>query len=51
LKKKFVRHVSRSLQVRECVEEVRTPGRGPVATIELGEFHSGVLLKPKAREV
>jgi hypothetical protein len=32
--------VSDSLQVRECAEEVRTPGRGPVATIELGEFQS-----------
>jgi hypothetical protein len=24
-----------SLQVRECVEEVRSPGRGPVAATEL----------------
>jgi hypothetical protein len=46
-----VRIVSDSLQVRECVEEVRTPGRGPVASIELGELWSGLLLKPKAREV
>jgi len=42
--------MSDSLQVRECVEEVRNPGRGLVATIELGEFWSGLLLKPKARE-
>jgi hypothetical protein len=32
-------------------EEVRTPGRGPVAATELGEFWSDLLLKPKAREV
>jgi hypothetical protein len=37
--------------VRECVEEVRTPGRGPVAATELGEFEFDLLLKPKAREV
>jgi hypothetical protein len=43
--------MSDSLQVRECVEEVRTPRRGPVAATELGEFWSGLLLKPKAREV
>jgi hypothetical protein len=51
LKRQVVRPMSDSLQVRECVEEVRTPGRGPVAGTELGEFQSGLLLKPKAREV
>jgi hypothetical protein len=40
-----------SLQVRECAEEVRNPGRGHVAATELREFRSGLLLKPKAREV
>jgi hypothetical protein len=29
----------------------RVPGRGPVAASELGDFRSGLLLKPKAREV
>jgi hypothetical protein len=29
----------------------RTPGRNPVAATELGDFQSGLLLKPKAREV
>jgi hypothetical protein len=29
----------------------RTPGRNPVAATELGDFWSGLLLKPKAREV
>jgi hypothetical protein len=43
--------VGDSLQVRECTEEVRTPGRGPVAATELEEFRFGLLLKPKAREV
>jgi hypothetical protein len=37
--------------VRECAEEVRTPGRSPVATTELEDFQSGLLLKPKGREV
>ena len=43
--------MSGSLQVRECTEEVRTPRRGPIATTDLREFQSGLLLKPKAREV
>jgi hypothetical protein len=43
--------MSDSLQVRECTEEVRTPGRGPVASRELREFQSSLLLNPKAREV
>jgi hypothetical protein len=51
LKKQVVRPVSNSLQVRECVEEVRTLGRSPVAAIELKEFFFDLLLKPKAREV
>ena len=51
MKKKVVRPVSDSLQVRECAEEVRTPGRSFVVAIEVGEFWSGLLLKPKAREV
>ena len=51
MKKQVVRLVSDSLQVRECTEEVRNPGRGPIAATELGEFQSGLLLKPKAREV
>jgi hypothetical protein len=40
-----------SLQVRECTEEVRTPGRSPVAATELRDFRSGLLLKPKGREL
>jgi hypothetical protein len=51
LKKQVVRHASDSLQVKECTKEVRTPGRGLVAATELGEFWSGLLLKPTAREV
>ena len=51
MKKQVVRPVRDSLQVRECMEEVRTPGRSPIAATELGEFWSGLLLKPKAREV
>jgi hypothetical protein len=43
--------MSDSPQVRECAEEVRTLGRGLVAATKLGEFWSGLLLKPKAREV
>ena len=43
--------MSDSLQVRECVEEVRTPGRSPVVARELEDFWSGLLLKPKGREV
>jgi hypothetical protein len=39
-----------SLQVRECAEEVITPRRGHVASTELREFQSDLLLKPKARE-
>jgi hypothetical protein len=50
MKKQVVRPMSESLQVRECVEEVRTPRRSPVATTELIEFQSSLLLKPKARE-
>jgi hypothetical protein len=29
----------------------RTPGRNPVAATKLRDFRSGLLLKPKAREV
>jgi hypothetical protein len=43
--------VSVSLHVRKCAEEVRTPRRSPVAAIELGDFWSGLFLKPKGREV
>jgi hypothetical protein len=43
--------MSNSLQVRKCVEEVRTLGRGLVATTKLGDFWFGLLLKPKTREV
>jgi hypothetical protein len=41
----------RGCQACERAEEVRTPGRGPVAATELGDFRSSLLLKPKAREV
>ena len=51
MKKKVVRSVGDSLQVRECAEEVRTPGRGLVATTELRELWFGLFLKPKEREV
>jgi hypothetical protein len=51
LKKQVVRPMGDSLQVRECTEEVRTSGRGPIAATELGELWFGLLLKPKAREV
>jgi hypothetical protein len=51
LKRQVVKPVRDSLQVRECMEEVRTPGRGLVVATELGEFWSDLLLKPKAREV
>ena len=51
LNKQVFRHVSDSLQVRECAEEVRTPGRSLVAATELRDFWSGLLLKPKGREV
>jgi hypothetical protein len=43
--------MSESLQVREYVEEVRTPRRGHVAATELGDFRSSIFLNPKAREV
>jgi hypothetical protein len=44
--------VSDSLQVRECAwRKERAPGRNPVAATELGDFWSGLLLKPKAREI
>jgi hypothetical protein len=33
--------------VRECTEEVRTLGGGPVAAIEFEEFWAGLLLKPR----
>jgi hypothetical protein len=33
------------------VEEVRTLGRSHVATTKLGDFRSGLLVKPKGREV
>jgi hypothetical protein len=51
LKKQVVRPFSDSLQVRECVEEMRNPGRGPVAATELREFWFDMFLKPKEREV
>ena len=51
MKKQVVRPVSDSLQVKECAEEVITPGRSHVAATELGGFWSGLLLKLKAREV
>jgi hypothetical protein len=51
LKRQVTQSVSDSLQVRECTEEVRTPGRSPVAATELRDFRSGLLLKPKGREV
>ena len=51
MKWQVVRPVSDSLQVRECTEKIRTIGRGLVAAMELGEFWSDLLLKPKAREV
>jgi len=51
LNKKVVRLVRDSLQVRECAEEVRTPGRSFVDATELEEFWSDLLLKPKEREV
>jgi hypothetical protein len=35
LKKQVVRPVRNSLQVRECVEEVSSPGGSPVAATEL----------------
>jgi hypothetical protein len=37
--------------VRECVEEVRYPRRGIVASTEIEEFQFDLLLKPKVREV
>ena len=37
--------------MRECAEEVRTPGRSPVVATKLGDFRFGLLLKPKAMEV
>ena len=51
MKKQVVRPVGDSLQMRECTEEVRTPGRGPVAATRIRELWFGLLLKPKAREV
>ena len=51
MKRQVVRLVSNSLQVRDCAKEVRTPGRGLVVATELRDFWSGLLLKPKAREV
>jgi hypothetical protein len=35
VKEQVARPVRNSLQVRECVEEVKTPGRSPVAATEL----------------
>ena len=35
VKEQVVRPVRNSLQFRECVEEVKTPGRSPVAATEL----------------
>ena len=51
LKRQVTQFVSNSLQMRECMEEVRTPGRSPIAATEVGDFRSGLLLKPKGREV
>ena len=50
-KEQVAKPMSDSLQVRECTKEVRTSGRGPVATTELGEFWFDLLLKPKEMEV
>jgi hypothetical protein len=50
-KEQVAKPMSDSLQVRECVEEVRTPGRGLVATTKLRDFWSSLLLKPREREV
>jgi hypothetical protein len=37
--------------VRECAEGgERTPGRNPVASLELRDFWSGLFLQPKVRE-
>jgi hypothetical protein len=38
VKEQVARPVRISLQVRECVEEVKTPGRSPIATTELSDF-------------
>jgi hypothetical protein len=43
--------VSDSLQVRECAKEGENSWKEPVAATELGDFRSGLLLKPKAREL
>ena len=51
MKKQVVRFVSDSLQVRKCAEEVRTPGRGPIASTKLREFWPSLFMKPKEREV
>ena len=51
MKRQVIRPMSDSLQVRECMEEVRTPGRSPIVATELGEFRFGLLLKPKVRKV
>ena len=50
LKRQVTQSVSDSLQVRECTEEVRTIGRSHVAATNIGDFQSGLLLKPKGRE-
>jgi hypothetical protein len=36
---------------RVCRGKERTPGRNPVTATELEDFRSGLLLKPKVREV
>jgi hypothetical protein len=51
LQRQVTQSMSESLQVGECMEEVRTPRRSHVATTELGDFWFGLLLKPKGREV
>jgi hypothetical protein len=43
--------MSDSLQLRECAEEVRTVGMGPIDATNLREFWFDLLLKPKSREV
>jgi hypothetical protein len=47
LKRQVVRPMRNSLQVRECVEEVNSPGGNPVTATELCEFLSGLLLNPR----
>jgi hypothetical protein len=41
--------MSDSLQVRECAEEVRPPGRGPIAATELKEFWSEPIAEAQSK--